>query len=349
MNEIISKELAQSIESKLGHMFQREEFSFETCFEYLLQGKVGETVSYLFNSMKQATVGELCILKEIGAILLLLGILGSVFAILSDSFENKQVSKMAQSVFMLLAAVLLFGVYQEGNRVCSDFFQTEKEYLQVLLPAFCMTLTITTGTTTGYSYYQLTLLILYFLQLILQYFFLPLIRLYVSFAILNGIGKQKRFEKAGELCEKAIEWGSRAGLYAGIGSYLIQGLLYPKLDGSKRSLVTKGIAMLPGIGEISDQAAQILIASAELTRNCLGIVGGIGLLILVFLPLAKLFLLGVGMKLCASFLEMLGEKRISELTGKMGNVELYFVRLMFCGTVLLLLSFAVIAFSTNHG
>ena len=128
---------------------------------------------------------------------------------------------------------------------------------------------------------------------------------------------------------------------------MLQGMLYPKLDASKRTLISKGISMIPGVGDISDSATQILIASAELTRNCLGIAGMIGLLLLVSIPMIKLLVYGLGMKVTSSVLVILGEKKISELVSDMGDAQLFFLRLLFCEAALIMISLAVIAMGTR--
>jgi len=347
MAEIVSKELMTELEKEMQSIFGKNTFSFEECLSLLLDGELSTFFSYIGESMKQLLSAEFTQLKQVVLVLLLVGILGSVFSVLSEAFENKQVSKMSQTVFFLLTATLLLGTYQSGSELCESFVVTQKEYMTFLLPTFCMVLSFSTGMATGYSYYQLTLFLLLGLQMLLQYVFFPVLRLYMSFALLNGIGGQKRFEKAQNLCGKVIEWGTRCGVYVGVGSLFLQGMLYPKIDESKRTVLKKGIGLIPGVGELSDSATQIVIASAELLRNCLGITGAVGLLVLVAVPFLKLFCMGIGMKFCASFLEIIGEKKISNLSAAVGNVQLYFVRILLCEVVLFLLSFAVIALCTN--
>lgn len=349
IEQYFSEQMMQEMETQMNGMFGGTTFSFGKCFSMLMDGDMKGGITYLFQCLMDGLTGSVTASKNVLLIVLLLGILGSVFQILSDSFESRQVSKIGQYLFLLLAVILLMGVYENSYDICSGFIGTETEYLKLLLPAFCITLTVGSGMMTGYSYYAFTLFLLHIMQLLLQFVFLPCIRLYILFAVMNSVGRQKRFLKIQGLCEKVIEWGSRIGLYVGAGSFLIQGMLYPKLDGNKRSLVMKGIAMIPGIGDVSEGASGILIASAELTRNCIGIAGGIGLFVLVLIPIAKIAVSGAGMKLLSSVLEIIGEHTISDVMNKIGTAHFYFIRLLFCETVLILLSFAVIALCTNHG
>jgi stage III sporulation protein AE len=341
--------MMDEMEKAISCLFEKTSFSFENCFSLLFQGQIKECLCYVADYLRSVTVGSVIVCKEVLLTVLLLGILGCIFQIFSDSFENKQVSRIAQGIFVCLAAILLLGIYEQGYEMCKTFLENEEEFLKILLPAFCITLTVGTGAATGYSYYELTLFVLYIMQLFLQLVFFPLIHLYVVFVLLNSLERQKRFGQAQKLCQTVIEWGSRVGMYVGVGSFFIQGMLYPKLDGSKRSLVMKGIGMIPGIGEVSESASEVLIASAELTRNCLGIAGGISLILLAALPILKLTVSGAGMKLLGSVLEMVGEHKISALTNRIGTAQFYFVRMMLCEAGILLLSFAVIALCTNHG
>lgn len=348
MEYYFSKQMMEQMEAQMEGLFVESGFSFQTCFEFLFRGDVNACIEYIVTCLKNGTTLSIVTYKEILLCVLILGIIGSIFQLFADSFESKQISKISQGLFLCLASVLLLGIYEQGYEICGSFLEKQGDFLKILLPAFCITLTVGSGAATGYSYYELTLLVLSYMQYFLQLVFFPLIRLYVVFSLLNSFEKQGRFKQIQKLCARIIEWGSRVGLYVGVGSFMIQGMLYPKLDGTKRSMLMKGITLIPGIGEVSESTSQVLIASAELTKNCFGIVGGIGLILLVAFPLLKIMIAGAGMKLLGSLLEILGEHNISELSSKIGTAQFYYVRLLLCEAGLLLTAFAVISLCTNH-
>ena len=161
MDDYISQDMMTQLTKEMSKLFSQYDFSFVECFKLLLSGDLKEAASYVTEGIKESTVLVFTECKEILITLLLIGIMGSIFQLLSDSFENKQVSKIAQSIFLFLAATLLLGLYQKGNDLCSGFLETEGEFMRIILPVFCITLTVINGSATGYSFYQMTLFVLF--------------------------------------------------------------------------------------------------------------------------------------------------------------------------------------------
>ncbi len=349
LTQVLPSEMLENMENQMAALFGEMNFSYRTFFGMLLEGRIQEGIAYLSECIKGLGVSQISAGKKLLLSVLLMGILGSILQLVSESAIQKQIAQTGQYLLVCIAATILLGICEEGYQICSAFLAKEEQFLQILLPVFCMTLTLESGAVTGYGYYQLTLLILYYMQLVIKCVFFPAIRVYAALVLLNNLGKKKRFEQMQNLCKQVIEWGTKAGMYVGIGSFWLQGSLYPKLDANRRNLLIKGVGMIPGIGDISENASSILIGALQLTKSCLGIAGAAGILLLLIVPILKVGAAGVGMKLIGSLLQMLGEKRISEIADQIGTAKFCFVRLLLCEAGILLISLAVIALCTSHG
>ena len=349
ITQVLPPGILENMENQMAALFGEMNFSYRTFFSMLWNGRISESLAYLSQCIKSLGFAQISAGKKLLLTVLFLGILGSILQLLSESMLQKQIAQTGQYLLVCIAATILLGICEEGYQICSAFLEKEERFLQILLPAFCITLTLGSGAVTGYGYYQLTLLILYYMQLVLRCVFFPAIRIYAALVLLNNLGKKKRFEQMQNLCKQIIEWGTKAGMYVGIASFWLQGSLSPKLDANRRNLLIKGIGMIPGIGDISDNASSILIGAVQLTESCLGIAGAAGILLLLIVPALKAGAAGIGMKLLGSVLQMLGEHRISGISDQIGTAQFYFVRLMLCEAGILLVSFAVIALCTSHG
>jgi stage III sporulation protein AE len=72
--------------------------------------------------------------------------------------------------------------------------------------------------------------------------------------------------------EKFVLWGMKTVVAGMTGVQILKNMLAPAMDTLKRSALGKAAEAIPGIGSAIGGAAQVLLASAVLIRNCMGIV-----------------------------------------------------------------------------
>ena len=70
-------------------------------------------------------------------------------------------------------------------------------------------------------------------------------------------------------------------------------MVAPALDAWKRTAAQKAIAAIPGLGDLAEGTAQVLLGSAVLVKNSLGMFVGILLAVLLVVPLLKIAAYGV--------------------------------------------------------
>ena len=69
---------------------------------------------------------------------------------------------------------------------------------------------------------------------------------------------------------------------------MLQSMVAPALDAWKRTAAQKAIAAIPGLGDLAEGTAQVLLGSAVLVKNSLGMFVGILLAVLLVVPLLKI-------------------------------------------------------------
>lgn len=345
---LLSEQLLYELERQIQGVAGHSEISFMKIFQLLIQGNVKKCISYVWDIYKNDYVIKVDSVKHILITILVIGLICLFMQLFTESFQSKQIAKMVTYLFVCIAALLLLTTYERGYEICSEYMKMQGNFMQVLIPVVCIVLTVENGVMTGTTYYELTMAVLYVMQLLLQIIFMPLIKLYITFTLLNHLGEQRRFVQLQKMCKSIIMIGSRWSVYLGSGSFLIHGMLFTKIDVNKRNLYLKGIEMIPGIGDVSEQTAKVIIGSAELTRNCLGVTGILLLGFIVIKPMIQLIVLGAGLKGLGSILEMVGEKKISSVTSEIGGAQFMFVRLLACEAGILILALSIISLCVNH-
>ena len=134
----------------------------------------------------------------------------------------------------------------------------------------------------------------------------------------------------GMLClvKKTVETSLRlvTRVVAGIG--LVQAMILPVLDSLQGMAVRKMIAILPGIGNLSDQVFKMFVGSCVLIKNCIGIYFALLLLCICFVPLLRLFLFMISLKCLAAMVAVVGERNLVKCMGRIGDSCLLLMKIL---------------------
>ena len=120
--------------------------------------------------------------------------------------------------------------------------------------------------------------------------------------------------------EKSLSWILKFCLGTVTGLGVLQSMVAPALDAWKRTAAQKAIAAIPGLGDLAEGTAQVLLGSAVLVKNSLGMFVGILLAVLLVVPLLKIAAYGVVLKLAGAFVGLVADKRLTACMTKTADV-----------------------------
>ena len=180
------------------------------------------------------------------------------------------------------------------------------------------------------------------LQMKMQKQLLPMAGMYVLLQLVNALSKEDILEKMAELLNTAVSWGLKTLLAAVVGLQIVRNLVAPVMDSMKRSLLGKAAGVLPGVGNAVNMVTELVVTSAVLIRNCLGVV------ILVVFVLAGIGsilhygILSLFYRLLAAVSQPISDRRMVRALDAMGEGYELLLRLLFTAEVLCMLAFLVL-------
>ena len=133
------------------------------------------------------------------------------------------------------------------------------------------------------------------------------------------------------------------------GISLIQSMITPVMNSVKMSAMQKAVGMIPGVGNISSSAAEMVIGSAVLIKNSAGVLVIVLLLALCALPLIKIWFLSFTLKVAAALSGMVSDKRLVSCMDTVGDGGLMVFRTLLTFCALFLIMTAIAALTTNRG
>ena len=300
---------------------------FETCWDILFQ-EIAESKGYLV---------------QIVLIAAAFGLLHNF----ANVFEKGAVSDISfYIVYMILVAILMRSLLLMSG-LLTDTLKLMLDFMRALLPAFCLTIVISTGSVTAMGFYQLTLFVIYLIEAALNYIVLPAVHAYVVLELLNHLTNEDMISKMTGLVKGGVEWMLKFLFTLVIGINVVQGLLSPAIDSFKTSLFARTASMLPGFGNAVNAVAEIMVGSGIIIKNGVGLAGIIAVILLCAAPAIKIGAMILFYKLAAAVIKPISDRRISGCISGMGEGARLFGKTMATAMVMLLLTIALVVSSTT--
>ena len=192
-------------------------------------------------------------------------------AALFQVLANRQIAQMGFFILFMLLATLLIRDFVAETKKLETLLNSLCNFMQASGAAYSLVVLGASGTASAAFFTQGILLVAMLTQKLIAGVFLPVMVCAVLLGICDKLSEERLISVLTEGMEKLVIWGFHTVMAAVTGVQLLRNMLAPAFDSFRRSAVGRAAASLPGIGSMVDAAAQTLLASAVLIRNCMGI------------------------------------------------------------------------------
>lgn len=343
LDEIDMKE----INEVLSGIFPEEKITFqkvltallsedETISPKLLTGYVTDTLFYVVKANKSVIL-----------YLLLIIIAASVFSNFSSVFQNRQAAQVGFYIVYILLITSCLHTFQQTVGTVKESLENLNIFMRVLGPAYFMSMAIATGSASSIAFYSLVLFLIYLVELLILNIVMPLIHVYLMVKVLNFLSDEEYLSKLAELLETVIGWSLKTMLACVTGISLVQGVLSPAMDTVKRSAITKGAQMIPGIGGALGGVTEVILGTAVLIKNGIGMAGALIAVGICLIPILNMGILTLMYKGLAALIQPISDKRIVEAVSSVGEGYQMLLRVVFTTGVLFMITIGISAAATS--
>lgn len=338
-----------ALQEGLDRLFPAYSLSLWDVLERLLTGDVLGALQLLYDGSIGGILQELGGLRDILLWLLLLGIASSILTHFVEIFDKHQIADLGYYFMYLLFVILLFRCFTQTAQVAKEALENIVLFVKLMVPTYLLAVGVATGTATVTAYSQLMTLIIYGVEQLLAGWGLGLISVYVVLAMVNGIWIEEKLSLLVELIGKVVSLMLKAAFGVVTGISFFQTLLTPVLDSARSSILKKAISAVPGIGNVTEGVAELVLGSAVIIKNSIGVVFLLLLLAVCAAPLIKMFAIAWLLRLAAALLGMISDNRLVKCTQYIGDGCMMMFRIAGTAMVLFLIVISVVATATNRG
>lgn len=342
-NSIASEQMNQKM---LQEQIRGLPDGYQRLITLLLQGNSDEAGKVVIEQIEQELFGDLQQEKELVIQLIVIAMIAAIFSNLSGSFQNGIIGETGGYVTYLLSVMLLCRGYFSMVEIAKEIMQLLLDSTRTLIPVYMLSISAAGGISSSFAYYEMLLIGISMVEQGILYLVLPMIDGTVMLMFMNQLSKEDRFSKIAELLKLICNWVLKAIAGIVISMNLLKGLIHPSIDVTKLGAIRRGIAMLPG-GKSISSFAEIVIGSGELIKNCIGVGGMMFLVAVVGAPICKLILIVLLYRVTGALLQPVTDKQMLQGIHSVSEGGSLLVSCVMTATVLLLVSIAVIAMTTN--
>ena len=346
-NELFAEFDFSEIDQMLEDIFPGEKVGFLEMVTKLISGELDFSLGVIKEFVWNQFAFELSNSKSGLIHILLLVIVAAIFANFSSVFKSKQVSEIGFSMmYMFLLTVCLSNFHILVQSVAENL-QKLMRFMEVLGPVYFLAVGMARGSMTSVAFYQLILVLIFLVELLILNFLLPAVKIYFMVKIIGEFSPEIPLSRFAEFLETIVNWSLKTLTASIIGINVIQGLLMPAIDSVKRSVLLKSGEAIPMIGDLIGGSTEIVLGTAVLIKNGIGIVGMIICLIVCLPPLIQMGVTALLYQLVSAVAQPISDKRMVNCIGSVADGSKMLLKITATIGILFLLTIAVVAATTG--
>ena len=322
-------------------------FDGKAVMNLLVQGKLWDALKELGNGITGVIYSQTGEIKALFFTILVLGIVAALFINFADLFQDHQVSDLAFYFVYMLMIVVLLKSFESGMGVVREILQSVTTFMRLYIPTYMVAVGSASGAASASVYYQVLLFMVYLIEWGYLTILLPAVYSFVLLTIINGVWMEEKLNLLLELLGKAIVVSIKITIGIITGFSILQAMISPVIDSLQSSVLKKAMSAIPGIGGLTEGMFEMVVGSAVLVKNSVGLYITFVLIVLCCVPILKLLLLGGVIKLSAALMGIISDRRMTNCANRVGDGNFMLLKIALSSVGMFVIQIAVITYTTS--
>lgn len=312
----------------------------------IVHGEGNQVGEMLLELIKNAFFGELLLNKNLMLQIVVIVLLGAIFVNLASSFGTGFVSENGFYITYLIITSIMLVSFVSTMDMVALAIERILTVVKIIVPLYALAMNFVGQTVASVGMYEMVMVGIWIVQAIILRFIIPMIKFYVIISLINNLNQEDSFSKLGILVMNIVNWVLKTTVYFIVGLNIIKGLIEPQIDALGRNTVNRLATIVPGGGIVSALTGTFLGAGA-VVKNSVGVVGIILLLVVVLVPIVKLLIVMLTVRITSVMIQPIGEKRYVDGVETIAKGNQLLLQVLFSSVVLFMLTIAIVAYSAK--
>lgn len=285
--------------------------------------------------------------KRLFISLLVLFIIASIVISFLQAFKSQGAAQTAEFFFLLCQLVVLVAALREIMTIVTQTMQHMLDFLKLVIPSYMICMAAAGSGLSAAVFYKLLLGFLCLIEGIVVAGCIPAVEAYMLLGAAESLLGENRFTGIMKLIRRSILWVLKGLIVLLSGSGILQSIITPVIDKASLTYMQKTVGALPGIGDIAESITSVTIASASAVKSSFGTGILIILILILAIPLLKVFMLLGTIRLGSALGSIAGEQRMLRCSEYMTDAGFLLLRLLITVSALFFVAIAAVTRATT--
>lgn len=280
----------------------------------VVSGKLELSPEGIINNLISSVTSEISEIKGFLKSILLIAVLSGILRVLADSFVGSEVSNAAHFACFAVMSGLCVKIFSEAAGYGSGIIHLLCDFITKFEPVF-VGLLLSSGAAIQAATFQPVLASsVYILSILVDKCILPLTYFSAVLGIVNNISGQMSFANLNKLLASGAKW-----LLTGVLTLFSAILgIYGLGTSALNNVAAKGIkfavgSLVPVVGGLLSDTVETVVSGTNLLKNAVGTAGMITIISMSAVPVIKIWIMLMLLRVTAALTEPFADKRITDM------------------------------------
>lgn len=329
---------------EIDTLTKTENFSFTALFEKVLTNEISLNPVSILNEIIKMVFSEIFLNISLIRNLILICVLSSFFTVISDSFKNKEASKLAFYTCFLAIITILYNSFYLAYEISITLIDYIYNFVIVSLPLISGSILISGNPSFLVGFNPVIFFFTEVVIIIIKTILFPFILCISSLEIINNLTDKDILSTFSKTGRQVISWALKglSGLFISVISVIR--ITAPIADNLLNKSAKVGISIVPVVGSSLSNALDTALFLGKSIKNGAMVSLLIALVIYISVYFIKLFSFVIIYKVTAIAIEPIADKKICKTINIVSDYVGYlisccfFASMMFVFAVLMIIS-----------
>ena len=321
--------------------------SFYEKVSQILTSDLSEKKS-LFEEILAVILDELLNFIPILATICAIAIMGSFISNLRVKNNDQSIADIVHFVCFGVIVVILSGAVLSLISMTRNLLGSMQAQMEVLFPILLTLLTSLGGIVSVSLFQPLVVILSSSIMQIFNFIVFPLFICTFIFTIVGNLSSNIKLDKFISFFKSSFKWVIGTVMTLFFTFLTIKGITAGSFDGVSIQTAKYAIkSYIPLVGGYLSDGFNIIMSSSILIKNSIGVAGLLLLFATVIIPIIKIAIFSLGLKLTSAIIEPLSDSRTSNFVFTISKCMGYLVATILCVAFMYLVTVGLIIISGN--
>lgn len=323
---------------------------FNETVEKAVSGELSLNPVDIFNMLSEDLMREIRECGDDVIILFIIAAISGVATTISSSFGNKSASEAAFFACFTLMSATAIKCFSSAMQYGTNVISAMTDFTTKLSPLLMVMLGASGSITSAAAFKPVMSAAVYIVSIVIEKCLVPLIAFSSVLAVAGNISDRVQLSGFCKVVKSISKWLMAAIITIFTGISAIYGFSAPALDAVSGKAVKFAVgSLVPVVGTFLSDTLETVVSGTRLMKNAVGTAGIVVMCVICVIPVIKIGIIQLMLRLTSAIAEPLTDKRISSMMWEVSESVTTIFAVVIMVAVLFMINISIILSATNIG